>query len=113
MKTLIYIYWFFIFILQVVLIAQKIESDAFYIWNLVALASAAVFLFTRFTKRKVRAQAEITMAFFIAINGVTTAIAQLILLRSLFILSMAIIVAVFSGFMVYQIWKMNKEIVEA
>ncbi|MES2654511.1 MAG: hypothetical protein V4620_02925 [Bacteroidota bacterium] len=109
MKRLSYYYWAFIFILQIVLIVQKIQNESIYIWNVVALISAVFFLYHRLIKNKVYQNAEISMALLIAINGITTGLAQIINLNSLLVLVTSIAVTAISIFMAYFIWKQESK----
>lgn len=108
MRNIVHYYWTFILLLQGALIIRKIQNDGFYIWNIVALTCAIVFLFNRLKRNKVIVNAEVTMAFFIAINGVTTCIAQLMNMYSLPTLIVGLLVAIVSFFMTYFIWKKEK-----
>lgn len=105
MKRLTYYYWIFILILQIVLIVRKIQNEDIYIWNVVALVSAVFFLYSRLIKNKVYQSSEIAMALLIAVNGITTAIAQIISLNSLITLLVSLAVAGLSAFMANFIWK--------
>ncbi|MES2727640.1 MAG: hypothetical protein V4643_11100 [Bacteroidota bacterium] len=109
MKKWSYYYWAFILILQIVVIVRKIQNESIYIWNVVALVSAVFFLYHRLFKNKVYQNAEISMALLIAINGITTGLAQIINLNSLLVLITGLVVTAISIFMAYFIWKQGSK----
>lgn len=110
MKFFANCYWTFILILQTILIIQKVLNDGFYIWNIVALVCATVFLFSRLKKNRVLVNSEVFVSLFIAINGVMTGISQIINLYSLLTHLVSLFVVVASIYMAHFIWKTEDNI---
>jgi hypothetical protein len=98
-------YWIFILILQVIIIARKIMTDEFYLWNIVALAGSIFFIYNRIFLKKVVINSEMPLAGFIGINAVMTFLAQIIYFESYLVAIISLLVAAISFFMIYYIWK--------
>ncbi|GAA4758196.1 MULTISPECIES: hypothetical protein [Flavobacterium] len=72
-------YWIFILILQSYLVFEKIKTDKFYLWNVIALIASIVFLYHRVRLNKTLINSEKTIVLMIIINGITSTITNFIL----------------------------------
>lgn len=77
------IYWIFIIILQVYLIIEKnlnyFSNDKFYLWNIVVIICAIVFLYSRMKLKKILINPEKIIILMFVLNGVSTIATQIIL----------------------------------
>jgi len=71
-------YWIFILFLQVYLIIEKVQNDDFYLWNVITLIASILFLYNRIKLNKVLLNPEKIIILMIIINGITSAITNLI-----------------------------------
>ena len=104
-KGLGFYYWILIFFLQVYLLQQKMQTEDFYLWNIVALAASVIFIYSRIRKNKILISAEMIIALFIAVNGIAILIGQVMSLSSISILIASIIIAMLSFLVTFTIWK--------
>ncbi|MFK7031287.1 hypothetical protein [Flavobacterium oreochromis] len=72
-------YWIFILILQSYLVFEKIKTDDFYLWNIIALIASIVFLYYRVRINKTLVNPEKIIVLMIIINGITSTITNFIL----------------------------------
>lgn len=105
MKLIPTIYWAFISLTQIYLIIDKISTDDFYLWNIIALAGSLLFLINSLALKKIMKTYESVLILFLIINCITTIAAEFILLSYGLKLYGSILILLASLFTAYQINK--------
>jgi hypothetical protein len=112
-KYPVFFFWVIVVVLQVVLQAwllwQKIQDEEFYLWNLVALVAALVFIFYRLSKKKILVNAEMLIALFIGVNGIVTIIGEFITPTDLPVLIAGIAITLLSFAVMFTLGKSNNQ----
>lgn len=89
-------YWVFILALQSYLAFEKIITDKFYLWNIVALIASIVFLYYRIKLNKILLNPERIIILMIVINGITSTITNLILNSDIMRIVITILITIVS-----------------